>query len=346
MGRYHEPQIAAEPGQADGAVAGGGASGVWSRRWKTHFQEDYRGNRGMSQPESLEPVAQRVSGESDLIEHEGHNSDTQVPRLPVGTLGGPDNKFGDNALRSRDSEIVGSDVGCHETRKKGDLCQMKLADLGIITAFIRVFQLSSHPTKCKRCLDIIDRHQLINGDFRTCPNPAVKARFEMTGAKTLPLSKLDHHDLTSLNRAQMPAGRSNRRLQNLIRTFHLNPLAVTVSPDPYLSDGPGLNYLVTHNLVTDVVAYEQGFIDHPTLLARREIKLGESPDFGQRLCGYRPCKQMYRHEWKAVYTTREQHLVQDETRFARRLRTSTNTQLDSFTAQKYLTECIYPNAPQ
>jgi hypothetical protein len=47
------------------------------------------------------------------------------------------------------------------------------------------------------------------------------------------------------------------------------------SPDPYPSDGPGLNYIVTHDLVADVAAYELGFINYPTLLARHEIKLGE-----------------------------------------------------------------------
>jgi hypothetical protein len=81
------------------------------------------------------------------------------------------------------------------------------------------------------------------------------------------------------------------------------------SPDPYPSDGPGVNYLVTRDLVDDVVAYEQGLIDHSTLLSQREIKLGESLDFGQRLCGYRSCQQMYRHDWKAIYTTPERKLT-------------------------------------
>ncbi|KAJ7835332.1 hypothetical protein B0H14DRAFT_3871126 [Mycena olivaceomarginata] len=55
-----------------------------------------------------------------------------------------------------------------------------------------------------------------------------------------------------------------------------------LSPDPYPSDGPGINYLITHDLVADVNAYERGLIDHQTLLARQEIKLGESTDFKQR----------------------------------------------------------------
>ncbi|KAJ7128013.1 hypothetical protein C8R44DRAFT_733402 [Mycena epipterygia] len=61
-----------------------------------------------------------------------------------------------------------------------------------------------------------------------------------------------------------------------------------------------------------------GLIDHQTLLAHREIKLGESWDFDQRLRGYVQCQQMYRHEWKVVYTTPErkltEHLVHDDTR--------------------------------
>jgi hypothetical protein len=81
------------------------------------------------------------------------------------------------------------------------------------------------------------------------------------------------------------------------------------SPDPYPSDGPGVNYLVTHDLVADLVAYEQGLIDHTTLLSQRKINLGESLDFGQRLCGYRPCQQLYRHELKVIYTTPERKLT-------------------------------------
>ncbi|KAJ7768036.1 hypothetical protein B0H14DRAFT_2632941 [Mycena olivaceomarginata] len=93
------------------------------------------------------------------------------------------------------------------------------------------------------------------------------------------------------------------------------------SPDPYPSEGPGVNYFITR----DLVAYKQGLIDHTMLLSRRGIKLEENLDFGQRLCGYRPCQQLYRHEWKVIYTTPErkstEHLVQDEMCFARRPRT-------------------------
>ncbi|KAJ7300982.1 hypothetical protein DFH08DRAFT_827953 [Mycena albidolilacea] len=117
----------------------------------------------------------------------------------------------------------------------------------------------------------------------------------------------------------------SRRLKNIVTTSSSNPVAVAAIPDPYPSDGPGLNYIVTRDLVADVAAYELGFIDYATLLARREIKLGECKDFGQRLCGYRACQQMYRHEWKAYYTTPErkltEHLEQDETRSSCRPRT-------------------------
>ncbi|KAJ7850411.1 hypothetical protein B0H14DRAFT_3451975 [Mycena olivaceomarginata] len=58
-----------------------------------------------------------------------------------------------------------------------------------------------------------------------------------------------------------------------------NLSAVTVILDPYPSDGHGANYIVTRDLVVDVVAYNQGLIDYPTLLARHEIKLGECLDF-------------------------------------------------------------------
>ncbi|KAJ7854566.1 hypothetical protein B0H14DRAFT_3650098 [Mycena olivaceomarginata] len=70
-------QIAAELGQADGAVAGGGTSGVWGRRWKTHLQEDIEVHRKRPQQGHVVArvlgtsgafVAQRVSRESDLTE--------------------------------------------------------------------------------------------------------------------------------------------------------------------------------------------------------------------------------------------------------------------------------------
>ncbi|KAJ7856093.1 hypothetical protein B0H14DRAFT_3448653 [Mycena olivaceomarginata] len=73
----------------------------------------------------------------------------------------------------------------------------------------------------------------------------------------------------------MPAVRRNRRLQNIVRTSLSDPVAVAAIPDPYPSDRPGLNYIVTRDLVADVATYELGFINYPTLLARREIKLGE-----------------------------------------------------------------------
>ncbi|KAJ7302571.1 hypothetical protein DFH08DRAFT_988982 [Mycena albidolilacea] len=56
----------------------------------------------------------------------------------------------------------------------------------------------------------------------------------------------------------MPAVRRNRRLQNIVRTSLSNPVAVAAIPDPYPSDGPGLNYIVTRDLVADVAAYELG----------------------------------------------------------------------------------------
>ncbi|KAJ7888911.1 hypothetical protein B0H14DRAFT_2562066 [Mycena olivaceomarginata] len=121
-----------------------------------------------------------------------------------------------------------------------------------------------------------------------------------------------------LNRAQMPAVRWSRRLQDIVRTFYSYSASTQrLSPDPYPSDGARVNYLVTRDPVTDIV---EGLLDYQGLLARREIKPGESQDFDQCLPGYRLCQQMYRHEWKAVYTTSErkltEHLVQDETRFA------------------------------
>ncbi|KAJ7323808.1 hypothetical protein DFH08DRAFT_1028562 [Mycena albidolilacea] len=119
-----------------------------------------------------------------------------------------------------------------------------------------------------------------------------------------------------LNRAQMPAVRWSRRLQDIVRTSLVNSVAVAILPDPYPSDRARINYLVTRDPVTDIV---EGLLDYQGLLARREIKPGESQDFDQCLPGYRPCQQMYRHEWKAVYTTSErkltEHLVQDEMRF-------------------------------
>jgi hypothetical protein len=66
--------------------------------------------------------------------------------------------------------------------------------------------------------------------------------------------------------------------------------AQLLSPDLYPSDGHGINYLITHDLVADVNAYERGLIDHQTLLVRREIKLGESTDFEQCRHRYSQCQ--------------------------------------------------------
>ncbi|KAJ7788374.1 hypothetical protein B0H14DRAFT_2628339 [Mycena olivaceomarginata] len=103
-------------------------------------------------------------------------------------------------------------------------------------------------------------------------------------------------------------------------TSLVNSVAVTIlasAPIRIPATGPASTTLVTRDPVTDIV---EGLLDYQGLLARREIKPGESQDFDQCLPGYRPCQQMYRHEWKAVYTTSErkltEHLVQDETRFA------------------------------
>ncbi|KAJ7861123.1 hypothetical protein B0H14DRAFT_2576265 [Mycena olivaceomarginata] len=46
----------------------------------------------------------------------------------------------------------------------------------------------------------------------------------------------------------MPAVRRNHRLQNIVRTSLSNPVAIAAIPDPYPSDRPGLNYIVTHDL--------------------------------------------------------------------------------------------------
>ncbi|KAJ7745620.1 hypothetical protein B0H14DRAFT_2637096 [Mycena olivaceomarginata] len=123
----------------------------------------------------------------------------------------------------------------------------------------------------------------------------------------------------------MPAIRRNKRLQDIVRTVTLNPAAVAAIPDPYPSDGPGVNYIVTRDLFGDFEAYEQGLIDHQILLSHREIKMGESKDLVQRKQGYARCQRRYRHEWKAMYTTPErkltEHLVQDDTCSARRPRT-------------------------
>ncbi|KAJ7861727.1 hypothetical protein B0H14DRAFT_2575853 [Mycena olivaceomarginata] len=122
----------------------------------------------------------------------------------------------------------------------------------------------------------------------------------------------------------MPAQR-NRRLGQVVTTSHTNPAPIAVilpSPDPYPSDGPSVNYLVTRDLVADVDAYAQGIIYYQSLIVHREIKLGESRDFEQHQHRYGQCQHLYRHEWKALYTTPEhkltEHLVQDDMCFARR----------------------------
>jgi hypothetical protein len=50
-------------------------------------------------------------------------------------------------------------------------------------------------------------------------------------------------------------------------------------------------------------------IDHQTLIARREIKWGETQDFDRRQHGYAKCQHKYRHEWKVFYTTPERKLT-------------------------------------
>ncbi|KAJ7301073.1 hypothetical protein DFH08DRAFT_827852 [Mycena albidolilacea] len=92
----------------------------------------------------------------------------------------------------------------------------------------------------------------------------------------------------------MPAQR-NQRPRQVVTTSHTNPAAVTVilpSPDPYPSDGPGVNYLVTCDLVADVDAYTQGIIDYQTLIMHKEIKLGESKDFEQHQHRYAQCQHL------------------------------------------------------
>ncbi|KAJ7320708.1 hypothetical protein DFH08DRAFT_818967 [Mycena albidolilacea] len=111
---------------------------------------------------------------------------------------------------------------------------------------------------------------------------------------------------------RMPAIRRNKPLRHVVEASNSNPAAAAVivySPDPYPSDGPGVNYLVTRDLVVEVDDYEHGLIDYQTLIARREIKWGETQDFYQRQHGYTKCLSMYRHEWKAPYTTPERKLT-------------------------------------
>ncbi|KAJ7726029.1 hypothetical protein B0H14DRAFT_2641197 [Mycena olivaceomarginata] len=86
---------------------------------------------------------------------------------------------------------------------------------------------------------------------------------------------------------RMPSIRRNRRLRHLVATSNSNPAVIAVIPDPYPSDGPGVNYLVTRDLVADVDDYEHGSIDYSTLIARREIKWGGNPRLraaSTRLC--------------------------------------------------------------
>ncbi|KAJ7768041.1 hypothetical protein B0H14DRAFT_3591830 [Mycena olivaceomarginata] len=111
---------------------------------------------------------------------------------------------------------------------------------------------------------------------------------------------------------KMPSIRRNRRLRHVVEASTANPAAVAAiacSPDPYPSDGPGVNYLVTRDLVDDVDAYEHGVIDHQTLIACREIKWRETQDFDRRQHGYAKCQHKYRHEWKVLYSTPERKLT-------------------------------------
>ncbi|KAJ7331463.1 hypothetical protein DFH08DRAFT_814770 [Mycena albidolilacea] len=150
-----------------------------------------------------------------------------------------------------------------------------------------------------------------------------------TDQKKEPRLKSGRYDRQTISRLSKCKCR-NRRLQNIVQAATMNPGAVAaIKPDPYSSDGPGVNYIVTRNLVVDVEAYEQGRIDKQMLLSRREIKMGESKDLVQRRHGYAKCQKLYRHDWKAMYTTPErkltEHLVQEKSCSARRARTDTLT---------------------
>ncbi|KAJ7871638.1 hypothetical protein B0H14DRAFT_2570649 [Mycena olivaceomarginata] len=135
----------------------------------------------------------------------------------------------------------------------------------VVNAEFQVFPLSTIP---QPLLNGVKNHICISksmnlpsglkrsGDSRISqPYPAVKAHYtrceecrlraETAGSRT----SLEHHFLTRLPSLQSP----------------------TLIP----ATGPGLNYIITRDLVADVAAYELGFIKYPTLLARREIKLGE-----------------------------------------------------------------------
>ncbi|KAJ7824591.1 hypothetical protein B0H14DRAFT_2597125 [Mycena olivaceomarginata] len=105
---------------------------------------------------------------------------------------------------------------------------------------------------------LIDFHDFRSdtGDVRSRhPNRAVKALYMMCD---------DHHELP------MPPFRRNHRLHDVVRTSNVNPGAVAAIPDLYPSDGPGINYLITRDLVADVDAVVQREIDKPGLLATTE----------------------------------------------------------------------------
>ncbi|KAJ7710065.1 hypothetical protein B0H14DRAFT_3902791 [Mycena olivaceomarginata] len=98
----------------------------------------------------------------------------------------------------------------------------------------------------------------------------------------------------------MPAVRRNRRLQDVVRTSLINPGAVALlwafhcscsasfastrrlSPGPYPSDGAGVNYLVTRDLVTDVVAHERVSSTTKVSSPGAKSNWGKIQDFDQR----------------------------------------------------------------
>ncbi|KAJ7017609.1 hypothetical protein C8F04DRAFT_1332956 [Mycena alexandri] len=102
----------------------------------------------------------------------------------------------------------------------------------------------------------------------------------------------------------MAPHRPNRRLRSIKRGN------AAAKPNPYLSDGDGVNYMLLRRLHEDVEAYERDEISLTELNDRTDIKLGESGNFPRRRKEYKLCEAMYELTWIAHYSTPTRKLTE------------------------------------
>ncbi|KAJ7690319.1 hypothetical protein B0H14DRAFT_2652450 [Mycena olivaceomarginata] len=133
----------------------------------------------------------------------------------------------------------------------------------------------------------------------------------MTGAKPL-LSKLDYYDLNSLNRCRCRLCAETAGSRTSLECHFLTQLPSLQSPT-LIPDGPGLNYIVTHDLALPPMnwassttrLYSQG----------AKSKLGECRDFDSTCAGTAQMEGLLHHTRAQADGT---FWLQDKMRSARR----------------------------